>query len=244
MNSAHYDPELPFLADLEKHVRAQAEHALREAGRSKQSVSLARRTRLSGPLAARMTRRTAILVGLLFLLAATAFGARSVFFTDTQSPIVVRQGAFVLVASGRAGADQWALRLYTRDGQLCRSLAVVGQAEASRCAPSPDASEVGVTSLSSASKSYVFGVAGSRVRAVRVHSGHTTLTVETYTPGGKRAHLAGLSSSSRYFVASLQRPIGNGEDSALVTALDAGRRPIEETRVVCFEEAGPPPCGP
>src|SRR4029077_15770444 len=162
---------------------------------------------LRGSLLARVTRRTAILVGLLFLLAATTFGARSVFFTHIQSPLAVHQGAFALVASGHDNGDRWALRLYTRDGQLCRALVVVGQAEASRCAPSPGASNLAVTSLSSARNSYVFGVTGSRVRAVRVHGGSAILTVETHTPRGRLAHAAGLSGSARYFLGVLERPL-------------------------------------
>jgi hypothetical protein len=244
MNAAHYDPELPFLADLEKHVRAHAEQTLRASRASAQSLSSTPHVWPWGPLAARMTRRTAILVGLLCLLAASALGARNVFFTTSESPVVVHQGALVVVARGHEGGEQWTLRLYTRDGQLCRALAVVGEAEASRCAPSPAASKLAVTSVSSARKSYIFGVAGRRVRAVRVHSGHTTLTVETHTPGGRRAHLAGLSSSSRYFVASLQRPLGNGDPTALVTGVDAAGRPIDKRQLVCFGETGPPPCGP
>src|SRR4029077_14170916 len=114
MKTAHYDPELPFLADLEQRVRAHAEQAFCAPTPGTQSVSLTERIWLRGSLLARVTRRTAILVGLLFLLAATTFGARSVFFTHIQSPLAVHQGAFALVASGHDNGDRWALRLYTR----------------------------------------------------------------------------------------------------------------------------------
>ena len=244
MNAIRYDPELPFLADLEQHVRAHAERALAPAPARARAARIAPRPRPWSPLAARIGRRTAILVGLLSLLGASAFGARAVFFDGAQNPIVVHQRAFALVASGHDAGDRWTLNLYARGGNLCRALLVAGQLESSRCAPAPNPRGLGVSSLASARHSYVFGVAGSRVRALRVHAGPTTLTVATRSLGDARARAAGLSSATRYFLAILARPPGHEDPPAIVTPLDAVHRPLGKPRVSCLREAGPPPCGP
>jgi hypothetical protein len=246
MNAAHYDPELPFLEELERQVRDRAEHEARARPANPRAARMsARGPSAPGTRAARMTRRTAILVALLCLIAATALGTRAAFFNaHLQSPVVNHQGAFVAVASGRDGGDRWTLRLYIRNGQLCRALVISAQAEASGCAPTPAGGTIDVTSLQSAQHSYLFGVDGSRVRAIRVHAGSSTLTVESRPVAGERAHAAGLPSSARYFLAVLERPRGGKDGPAVLTALDAARRRIGGPRLICLAEAGPPPCGP
>jgi hypothetical protein len=250
VNAAHYDPELPFLEKLEWHVRARAEHEAREARARPANPRAARiSARAGGPLilgarAARITRRTAILVGLLCLIAATALAAGTGLFTPGQSPVVNHQGAFVLVASGHDGIDDWTLDLYVRNGQLCRALAVSGQAEASRCAPDPAVGAIGASGLQGAQHSYLFGVAGARVQAVRVRAGSVSLTVKTGALGGERARAAGLPSSARYFVAVLSRPLGGADPVAKLTALGAANRRVGRSQLACLEEAAAPPCGP
>jgi hypothetical protein len=244
MSAAHYDPELPFLAELEQHVRARAQQSERRRNATTQAPATSPRLSAFSPLAARMTRRTAILVGLLCLIGATALAAGTGLFTTAQSPVVNHQGAFVPVASGHDGGEHWTLRLYIRNGQLCRTLVVSGQAEASRCAPNPAAGSIGVTSLLGAQHSYLFGVAGSHVRAVRVRADSSTLTVKTRAIGGERARAAGLPSSARYFVAILTRPLGAEDPLALLSALGIAHRQIGKPHLTCLQEAGPPPCGP
>ncbi len=244
MNAAHYDPELPFLSELEQHVRARAQQGERRRNATTQAPTTGPQLSAFSPVAARMTRRTAILVGLLCLIGATALAAGTGFFTGAQSPVIDSQGAFVPVASGHDGDEHWTLRLYIRNDQLCRMLVISGQAEASRCAPNPAAGNIGVTSLLSAQHSYLFGVAGSHVRAVRVRAGSSTLTVETRAIGGERARAAGLPSSARYFVAALTRPLGTEDPLVLLSALGIAHRRIGKSHLTCLQEAGPPPCGP
>jgi hypothetical protein len=246
VHSHYYDPELPFLEDLERHIRARAERSerARSARESAHTRAPAGRLRRLSPLAARMTRRTAILVVLLCLLGTTALGARTLLFSTAQSPVANHQGAFVPVANGVVGSDDWTLNLYTRDGQLCRALVLSGQAESSRCGPSPGARRIGVSTLQSAQHGYVFGVTGDGVRAVRVHEGATALMVATHTLSGEHARVAGLPGSARYFLAVLTRPLGGYEPPATVTGLGPANRLTGGTQIACLQEAGPPPCGP
>jgi hypothetical protein len=249
MTTAQYDPELPFLADLERHVHARAEEVARARSkaprRAHRSALRAGSSRELSPLAARMTRRTAILAGLLLMLGASAFGAGALLFNgDQQSPLANRQGASVVVARGPHGSEEWTLSLYTRNGELCRALIVTGQAEASRCAAAPAAGALGVSTLQSARHGYVFGVAGSRVRAVRVRVGTATLSVETHALTGQRAHAAGLPPVTRYYLALLPRALGGEASLASVTGVDPANHLIGRPHLACLQEAGPPPCGP
>jgi len=244
VNPAHYDPELPFLLDLERQLRLRAEHAARRPAASPRQPRRAERSSLRVTMRGRMVRRTAILGGLLCLLAASALGARSVLSTTTPSPLAVRQGAFVLVASGARGRDSWTLRLYERGGQLCRAFVVAGAEESSRCAPAPSRDSLGVSTLESARYGYLFGVTGLHVHAVGVRIGASMLTVATRPLAGARAAAAGLPHSARYFVAIATRLPGAEEPPASVTALDPRHRPLGGTQVACLQEAGPPPCGP
>ena len=154
MSATDYDPELPFLSEFEARVRAHAEQtgyrvvetrvadsrAARTSQRSRPAWSpIGGRRALGGPLAWRMGRRIAILVGLLCLLGATALGARAVFFTHSESPTVVHQGAFVTVAHGHDEGNPWSLHIYTREGDICRALVIVTQGATSRCMPAPGA---------------------------------------------------------------------------------------------------------
>lgn len=242
MTAAHYDPELPFLADLEKHIRARAEQAEQTRARTAQQTG---HLLAMSPLAIRMTRRVPILAGLLLFLAATALGARSLFFnSDHRNPLSNRQGASVLVAHALEGGDSWALRLYTRNGQLCRALIVSAQAESSRCASPPRTTQISVSSLQSAQHGYVFGVAGVRVSAVRVSTRQAGVTVATHAVAPAQALAAGLPKSTRFYLAILTRPSSSEDPPATVTALGPKHRLIGHAHIACLQEAGPPPCGP
>jgi hypothetical protein len=255
MSVAGYDPELPFLIELERQLRARAEQAERSraersrAERSRSHTHRARapqtaRVRALTPLATRLTRRTAILAGLIFLIAATAFGARSLFSGAGPSPLANRQGAFVLLARGSAGSEDWALRLYARDGQLCRALVVGGQAASSRCAGAPGAGQIGVSSLQGAARAYVFGLAGAGVSAVRVRAGRVERTVATHPLAPRQARIADVSRPVGYFILAFARPPGSEDPPAIVTALEIHTHRVGATQLVCLQEAGPPPCGP
>lgn len=265
MSAAPYDPELPFLAELERHVRQRAEESARSAqavaGRSRQSRlagrldtpparhapapawSVRRQAARSGTtLARRMIRRTAILAGLLCLLAASALGAHAVFFARPESPAAVHAGARVTVAGAHAGEERWTLSVYTRAGELCSALIVLSQQAASRCGPAPGARGFGVTSLASPARRYLFGVAGGDVRGVLVRAGAARLKLHTYPLEGGGVRTAGIPGGARYFVGSLARPAAGEDPPALVVGLDASGRRTGEAHVSCVESAAAAAC--
>jgi hypothetical protein len=242
MSAANYDPELPFLAELEQRVHDYAEETA--SSRLERASSLgagaaapARRSRL-----VRMTRRTAVLAALLCLLAATALGTRAAFFDTAPNPIAVQQGPFVLVASGHASSDRWTLRLYTRDRELCRALVVLDEQASSRCAPAPSARALSVTSAASALHLYVFGVTGDGVRAVAVSAGTASRTVATATLSNAQRHAGGITGAVRYFLVVLPLPLDSADPTASVTGLDAAHRRLDGPQFTCGEEAAPTPC--
>jgi hypothetical protein len=239
MSAAPYDPELPFLTELERQLSMRAEQAERS-----RRVARTARLRMPVPLATRLTRRTAILASLIFLIAATAFGARSLFSSAPPNPLANRQGAFVLLAQGSAGREDWTLRLYARDGQLCRALIVRDQTESSRCASAPGPGQIGVSALQSTAHAYLFGVAGAGVSAVHVRAGGAEQTVATHALEPRQARIAELSGPVRYFLVAFARQPGAEDPPAIVTALDFAKRRVGAAQIACLQEAGPPPCGP
>jgi hypothetical protein len=243
MSTTPYDPELPFLTELENQVRGRAEGSVQSERDGRSRAARPRQTRGSvGPSARRMLRRTAILVGLLCLIAASAFGARAVFFHGDESPGAIHQSALVSVAEGRDGPEQWRLSVYTRGSELCSALIVLGQQASSRCALSPAPDAIDVASLAGVSRRYVYGVGGSRVQAVRLLAGHTTLTVQTHPLDGERARAAGVTNMAHYFLAVLPRPSRAGLSAVSVTGLDAARRRLGQPQVTCVEEAAGGSC--
>jgi hypothetical protein len=231
-----YDPELPFLAELESRVTARAQRA--EAERSRAAIHRAgpARPRPVAPLLARMTRRTAILAVLLCVAGATAFGAGSGLFSSAPRQAQPRSTP-VLNAHGAQDGEAWTLSLYAREGRLCRALVVLAQEAASRCEPAPKSAGLDATSLASARRRYVFGVTGTQVRAVDVRLGAERRIVPTL---GVRSH--GHSAATRYFIVIFGRPLGRPDPPALVTAVDAARDPVGSTRAICAGDSGSPPC--
>ncbi|HVR04707.1 MAG TPA: hypothetical protein VMS02_01610 [Solirubrobacteraceae bacterium] len=270
LSGSPYDPELPFLEELEHeiHRRAlraarahialgasapglparaaeqaggghQADHGRRERSSSRWSRE---RRRRPGSAAVRMARRSLTLVALLCLIGATAYAARTVLSGGgAQNPSAVQQGPFVPVAAGGGGDERWALRLYRRGGELCRALAVA-EAEASRCsaAPAPDA--LGVTSVVSPRRRYLFGVTGGAVARVAVHAGGVTTTVATRGLAAAQADAGGLPRGARYFVGFVARPRVGVDPAALVAPLDAAGRSLGPAQLDCVETAQSEPC--
>jgi hypothetical protein len=236
-----YDPELPFLADLEKRVRAYAERAETLTTPSGDAVAPKQRRRTPRRLPLRAARRTAVLVTLLCLLAATAFGTRAAFFTSAQSPIQPHQSRFVALAHGRAGADRWTLRLYARGGQVCSELNVVAQQASSRCVPPPGKTALAASGLTSVARAYVFGTTGARVDTVTVRAGGAPLDIATH-PLGKSARALGVPASTRYFVAVLQPRSGRSARRATLTGRDRVHAPLGRPSVVCLGELGQITC--
>jgi hypothetical protein len=237
-----YDPELPFLHELERDLRRSAERAMRvhghrpterSAARPRTVIATSGATRRRGSLP-RVARRSLTLVALLCLIGASAYGASQALSGSAPNPTVVRQGAFVSVTAGHAGSDRWSLRLYSRGAGLCRVL-VVAETESSRCAPPPGSNGLGVTSVVSPLRRYLFGVTGSAVARVSVRAGDTSQIVTTHPLDSTRARAAGLPVTTRWFVAIVRRPVGGPEPAALVSGLDSAGKRMGLPRVDCAE---------
>lgn len=234
MSEHYYDPELPFLVELEGRVRALAEGA--STAKVERTPSPGRpRLRSLRPRAVRMTRRTAILAFLLCLAGATAFGARVVLF----SPSAERGSSMapLLLARGRQADEAWTLRLYARDGVLCRALIVIAQEAASRCQPAPAPHGIEVTNLVSAHRRYLFGVAGRNVRSVAVRVGPISRVAPTFAlPRSKSASAQRVAGSTRYYLLVLARPLGAPDPAAVVTGLDGARARVGDPHLGCAGE--------
>jgi len=258
-----YDPELPFLYALEREIARRAhrayetrEHqrlrALREQARTRRGGAGAplgasagtgarrrggkadgARRRSLAPAGVRMARRSLTLVALLCLIGASAYGAGRIFSGGAPSPAAVTQSAFVRVAGGDSGPDRWSLRVYLRGDELCRVL-VVADAESSRCSAPPDSHSLGVTSVVSPTRRYVYGIAGVAVARVSVHAGSAHASAPT-RPLGAAAAAVGLSRRERWFVVILPRPVGEPDPSATVQAVDAAGNPLGAPVSDCAE---------
>jgi hypothetical protein len=254
-----YDPELPFLAALEREVRRNALRAARRheararrgtpaglepaAARASSSHSAVARHLHNRPLrgASRVARRSLTLVALLCLIGASAYGAHAVFSGGTPNLAVIPQGPIALLAEGHAGSDSWSLRLYRREGKLCRVL-TVAQSESSRCAPAPGAQSVASTSVVSPQRRYVFGVTGGDVAQVSVRTGGFAQVVPTHASDTAGVHAAGLPSGVRWFLVILSRPAGNSSPPAVVRGLDAKHHTLGSAGVSCVETAEQQQC--
>lgn len=202
------------------------------AATSRLSGSRTRRSTGLQRASARIARRSLTLVVLLSLIGASAYGASRVFSGD-GNPLTPHRGAYVMVASGRAGADSWKLRLYVRGDELCRELSL-SESEASECASAPAARKLEATSAQSASRRYVFGVTGGLVRRVWVHVGAQSKTVSTYAPGPGQTS-AGLPPHVRFFVATFPRAPRAGTPGARVQGLALGGRALGAPVPSCVE---------
>jgi hypothetical protein len=253
-----YDPELPFLEALEREVRRNALRAARrhEAHAQHAAGTGVMSSRQPAPLPAkrsrerddatfrgvsRIARRSLILVVLLFLIGASAYGAREILSGGSSNLTVVRQGPFLLLGNGHVGDDRWSLSLYRREEELCR-VSVVGQNESSRCSPAPGGTSVALTSVVSPLRRYVFGVTGDDVAQVSLRTGSHAQIVSTRAPDAPRARAAGLPAGTRWFIAILNRPAGNSNPPVLVRGLDAKSRPLGPARFSCVETAEPQQC--
>jgi hypothetical protein len=232
-----YDPELPFLEALEREVRREAERVSRGAHHHRPAPASAvhrhpavgavtervERRRSGLPSSSlRIARRSLVLVGLLCLVGATAYGASRVFSSDTSNPLSPRLGKLLTVADGNAG-ERWSLRLYVRGGELCRAL-LASETLSSRCEPSPTARAIQFTSAVSPTHRYVFGVTGAAIAKVSLRIAGVEQTLQTHTLDYTSAHAAGLPSDVRFFLAVLQRPPGNAEPPASVSAVGLPHR--------------------
>jgi hypothetical protein len=250
MNASGYDPELPFLAELEHRVRAYAEYLDRPMPSLDRQMPLARpaplrqpRSRATRAVAARVSRRVAVLATLVCLLGASAFGARAVFFQSSPNLLAVHQSAFVAVAHGRDGDDQWTMRLYTRDGELCRELTVLPQEASSGCAPAPAPYAMASGGAISILHRFLFGVTGTDVRTVLVSVGDSHLALQTHPLDRAQARTLGVADSTRFFVGALGRPLGYPDPPAFLSGLDADGRRVGDVHMQCAQEAAPSECG-
>jgi hypothetical protein len=194
------------------------------------------------PLGRRVARRSLTLVALLCLIGASAFGAGRLLTADGPNPADPRQSAFVQVAEGRSGPDSFSLRLYLRGGELCRAL-LVADTESSRCSPRPASDRLGVTSVVSPTRRYVYGVTGARIARVEVRAGEQTSTVYTRPTAAAGETARVLPPGSRWFLAVLRRPTGEPDPRALVQGLGTDGRALTPAVSDCAEAPESLGCG-
>jgi hypothetical protein len=258
-----YDPELPFLYELEREVRRRAIEAAHSHGRQRSPASSANADLTSDPAHRRsgptptMTRRTGMgerhqarsrllrrsltLVALLCLIGASAFGAGDVLSNRAPNPAAVNQSAFIRVAGGRAGPDTWSLRLYVRNGEICRVL-LVAEAASSRCSSVPSARTLGVTSVVSPTRRYLYGVSGAAVTRVAIHAGQATVSVPTHALPVATTRAARLPAGVHWFVAVLHRPVGEPDPQALVRGSSSTGSFTTKALSDCSEAPEAQPC--
>lgn len=189
----------------------------------------------------RIARRSLMLLALLSLIGASAYGASRVFSSGTPNPLAPKQGAYAAVASGRSGSDTWKLGLYTRGNELCRAL-VVGEVEASQCAGPPSPSGIEVTSAESPTRRYAFGVTGAGVMRVHLRLGARSRTVATDLPSQSQSGQAGLPSGVRFYLIALPRPAGGADPQALVQGIGARGSLLGQPAPSCLETGEPGRC--
>jgi hypothetical protein len=252
-----YDPELLFLRSLEREIRNRAVHHARERARAQTRAGRTaavhaerttqaanrghQRTRALSPFGARVARRTLMLVVLLCLIGASAFGADHALSGEAEDPTEVRQGAFVPVAAGRMGGERWSLRLYMRGGELCRVLSA-GETASSRCSAPPRGAELGITSVVNSSRRYFYGVSGPAVARVTVHAGEAFANVPTHVLTQQNAGAERLPKGARWFVTTLLRPVDEPDPPAQVQALDARGHQLGPSLTDCAEAPEALPC--
>ncbi|HXB65688.1 MAG TPA: hypothetical protein VNV42_12535 [Solirubrobacteraceae bacterium] len=266
-----YDPELPFLAALEREVERSAERTARGAlerqapGRAQPRSHASRRepsharvhpqrhpqppaaprrgARLGGRQRAgtRIARRSLTLVALLCLLGASAFGARQALSGGSPSSPLVTRRGALVPVARGGGGTERWTLDAYRLGGALCRVLVVAGSEGSRCAPAPAPAALTVTDLLGPQRRYVFGIVGTQVASVAVQTGGESLRVPTAALTPTLARAGRLPLHTRYFVAVLPRETGP-DPPARVRGLDVRRRPVGAPLTVCVENAEPSQC--
>lgn len=238
--------QLSFVGQRPLASSAPGEERAPAHGRLSKQISAAfpAQTRRGGELprtSMRIARRSLVLVALLCLIGASAYGASEVFSGGATDPLDAKRGAFAVVASGHLGSDSWALRLYMRGGELCRVLSVA-ETEASQCAGTPGPDILEATSLQSPSRLYVFGVTGSAVARVRIRVAGQRRTVATRSSSARQERIADLPARVRYYLFSLPRASAPTSPAALVEGVGTDGHTLGKPVPSCPETGEPGRC--
>lgn len=196
---APYDPELPSFYELRRLIVAQAERdAAAEQHRPRRQR---RRWHGAAPLQ-RATRRTAVLSGLLVVIASSAWGTSAILRSQGQ-PGAVQSASSAQTLLEHSGANgRWRVRVWRADGQICDELLVSGL-ENSACAEAPTGARIRSLSVNGPTRQYVFGLTGPAVPVVDVAAAQRSVRVRT------RPLQDADTTGTRWFVTSVARPPGN-----------------------------------
>jgi hypothetical protein len=220
--SDRYDPDLPFLAELEAEVTRAAKArlgAVETAPVDAQPVA-ARRPPRRPPWSrawARVPRRAAVLALMGCLVGATA---TATVLLDERAPS--RAASAPAVVERATAPEPRELTLHGRGGRLCATFLLPTTVDTT-CQPAPAAGGGFARSATSAERRYVFGVTGRRVATVDVRAGGRRVRAETRPLPPAAAE---LDPGARWFVVVLPRPAGE-------------RDPLAEVRLYTREQASP-----
>lgn len=144
----------------------------------------------------RVARRAAIVLSLLCLVGGVALAAR--FSAGGEHPVNSEP------ATLGTGAIGWELSGYRNDGRLCFILMAGGEPSA-HCEGEPAPTGLRLASVVAEGHRFVFGLAGSRVRAIDVRVADASadgIATRAVAPGSDPA-AAGVEPGTRWFVAVL-----------------------------------------
>jgi hypothetical protein len=192
---------LDYFTELRDYLEHEGPSAYERARRERRRQErAARRGRWLQPIGwLRSGRRVVTLSTILLLIGATTWAATKIGSRSRPAA----NGHPITAASGQAGSEAWKLQAWLDGGQLCRAL-LAGGVEQSSCQPLPQADGAQTLTLVSASNRYAAGLAGAKVRLVRVRIGAVTVEATT-RPLPSDAINAGLPRGLRWYLASLHR---------------------------------------
>ena len=192
------NPDLPIVDELRAELRARIRAEETRADRATPADPPPARRRLSQPerrrfgFAGRVTRRSAVIVLLLCLVAGVALaqlgthGDGPPHNTDPQE----------LGASA-----SWKISGYRDEGRLCVLFGTGPGETANDCGSVPQPGQVRATSAQTESRRFVVGLTGSGVREVTVWVGRQRASAVTRTPiQAEEARMAGVPRGVRWFV--------------------------------------------
>jgi hypothetical protein len=221
--SHRYDPELPFLDELEaeiSRVAAARLGAVETVPPEPEPAARPVRRRRSpwGRAWARIPRRAAVLALMGCLVGATA--TATVRLLDENAPSNAVSAPVVVERA--SDPEPRELTLHGRGGELCSTLVLPATVDTT-CQPPPGADGGFARSAVSGASRYVYGVTGRRVVEVDVRVGGQRVRAATRALPASAVALEGR---GRWFVAVLDRPAG-------------ARDPVAEVRLYTREQPSP-----
>jgi hypothetical protein len=194
------DPQLPFLAALERSLAHDADRIYREHA-SAARARTGRRGLRPAVTAGRVSRRAATLTGLLITVAASAWGASTIVGNHGGAVRSELTTEPLTVATGAAGPEHWSLQVWRSHGALCTELLVANE-EQSACGPTPHANQLTALTVTSPTRRYVFGLAPADIAAVDVDASGTAVVRTHAMPAVSQSAPA---TRARWFLTSVGR---------------------------------------